>query len=197
MDDIKIPALIPALIFYGTYITKAVLLRKEGISANRLAKGDKPFRTRLLEIMLIVVTYGMAILQCLGIAGWLPVYPVNVYIEIAGFITALTGCAFFICGVIAMKSSWRAGVDRTQITTLQTGGILRYSRNPAFLGFNLFYTGFAIMLPDIFLFIFTISAIIVFHLQILEEEKFLTSAFGRDYIHYKQKTGRYFGTNSK
>lgn len=69
MENIKISILIPVLIFYGAYITKAILLRKQGIAVNHLARGDKPLHTRLLEIMLIVVTYGMAIclkVKCLS-----------------------------------------------------------------------------------------------------------------------------------
>jgi protein-S-isoprenylcysteine O-methyltransferase Ste14 len=183
--------LLPMLLFYGTYLTKTILLQRQGIDVNRLVKGDKPQYTRLLERMLVVVTYAMPILQVVGVWGSLPTLRIGFYHEIIGLVVALIGCASFICAVIAMKSSWRAGIDSTQETTLQTSGILKYSRNPAFLGFDLFYVGVALMIPNIFLFTFVAIALIVFHLQILEEEKFLSTTFGTAYIQYKERTGRY------
>ena len=73
-----------------------------------------------------------------------------------------------------------------------TEGILRFSRNPAFLGFDLFYMGIALMLPSLLMFTVVIVALLIFHLQILEEEKFLTTVFGDNYLTYKQKVRRYF-----
>ncbi len=37
---------------------------------------------------------------------------------------------------------WRAGVSEKEKTELVTAGIYRWSRNPAFLGFDLLYIGF-------------------------------------------------------
>ncbi len=40
-----------------------------------------------------------------------------------------------------MKDSWRAGIPDSDKTELVTTGIYKYSRNPAFLGFDLQYMG--------------------------------------------------------
>lgn len=181
-------ALIPIVIFYGAYFTKALLLRRQGIDVNRMAKGAKPHYTRTLETVLIVVTYGMAVAQCLAVFGIIPTREVNPFV---GLVVSLSGCFFFIYALKAMKDSWRAGVDHTQKTELRTEGILRLSRNPAFLGFDLFYIGVAMMMPSLFLFILAAIGLIVFHLQILEEEKFLTATFGAAYLDYKNKVNRY------
>ena len=192
MDKSSLFALIPMFIFYGAYLSKNLLLRQKGIKANRLAKGEKPSSVRLLEMFLLLVTYGLAIIQCLSLLNILPVLYLFKYQRILGFILAMTGSFFFIMAVIAMKDSWRAGIDSSQNTNLMTDGILRFSRNPAFLGFDLFYIGITLMLPSILMVIIVIVALFVFHLQILEEEKFLTTIFGDDYLTYKQKVRRYF-----
>lgn len=192
MDQITLFALIPMLIFYGAYLLKNLLLRKKGIKANRLAKGNKAFSIRLLEICLLLVTYGLAIIQCLSLLDFFPTLYLVKYQRLIGFIIAMTGTLFFIMAVVAMKDSWRAGIDSSQKTILMTEGILRFSRNPAFLGFDLFYIGIALMLPSLVMFIIVIVALFVFHLQILEEEKFLTTIFGDSYLIYKQKVRRYF-----
>ena len=192
MDKTSLFALIPMFIFYGAYLLKILLLRQKGIKSNRLAKGNKASAVRLLEMFLLLVTYGLAIIQCLSLLDIFPTLYLFRYQRIIGFILAMTGSFFFIMAVIAMKDSWRAGIDSSQNTNLMTDGILRFSRNPAFLGFDLFYIGITLMLPSILMVIIVIVALCVFHLQILEEEKFLTTIFGDDYLTYKQKVRRYF-----
>ena len=58
-------------------------------------------------------------------------------------------------------------------TKLITNGIYKISRNPAFLGFDLMYIGIALLYSNPFTIIFSLFAITMFHLQILEEEKYL------------------------
>lgn len=186
MNKTTLFALIPMLVFYGAYLLKNLMLRKKGIKANRLAKGNKASSVRLLEICLLLVTYGLVIIQCLILLDFFK------YQRLIGFILAMTGTLFFIMAVIAMKDSWRTGIDSSQKTSLMTEGILRFSHNPAFLGFDLFYIGIALMLPNILMFAIVFVALLVFHLQILKEEKFLTTTFGDDYLNYKQKVRRYF-----
>lgn len=40
-----------------------------------------------------------------------------------------------------MRDSWSAGISETDKTELVTEGIYQFSRNPAFLEFNLLYIG--------------------------------------------------------
>jgi len=96
--------------------------------------------------------------------------------------------------VVAMRDSWRAGVSLRDKTELVTGGIYQISRNPAFLGFDLVYIGMLMMFFNWVLFVITIFAMIMFHLQIVSvEEYFLTETFGNEYIEYKKRVNRYFG----
>ena len=40
---------------------------------------------------------------------------------------------------------------------------------------------------------FTVFAITMLHLQILQEERYLTAAFGEEYLTYRRKVFRYLG----
>ena len=133
----------------------------------------------------------MAVLQILSVFNVFPILNIGKYNKVIGFIIAFVGIIFFVMALIAMKNSWRAGIDKTQNTSLRTDGILKLSRNPAFLGFDLFYIGVAYANPNIIIFVMVLVSLILFHLQILEEEKFLFSIFGDDYRTYKQKVRRY------
>ena len=74
-----------------------------------------------------------------------------------------------------------------------TGGIYRYSRNPAFLGFDLMYIGVFLMYCNLLTGMFTVFATVMLHLQILQEERYLTAAFGAEYLDYRHQVLRYLG----
>ena len=94
--------------------------------------------------------------------------------------------------VLTMKDSWRAGVSETDKTELVTDGIYQISRNPAFLGFDLVYIGILLLFFNWILVLFSVFAMVMFHLQIVKvEEKFLVSVFGEDYVQYKKTVNRY------
>lgn len=93
---------------------------------------------------------------------------------------------------LTMKDSWRAGVSETDKTELVTDGIYQISRNPAFLGFDLVYIGILLLFFNWILVLFSVFAMVMFHLQIVKvEEKFLVSVFGEDYAQYKKTVNRY------
>ena len=92
-----------------------------------------------------------------------------------------------------MKDSWRAGIPKKDKTALVTDGIYRYSRNPAFLGFDLQYIGVLLMFCNLLTGMFTTFAIVMLHLQILQEERYLTAAFGEEYLTYRHQVFRYLG----
>lgn len=185
---------IAMVLFYGSYLCKQILLKKQGISTNRLGRGEKPSRTFRIETALKLATFSMVLVQVISLFVIKEVYLLLTQptIRFAGIGIALVGVAVFITAMVYMKTSWRAGVDASQRTVLVKNGIYSISRNPAFLGFDLFYVGFVLAFPNPIQIIFTLLCVVVLHLQILEEEKFLPTVFGAEYVEYKQVTGRYF-----
>lgn len=182
------------VLFYVSYFIKSFLQRCQGISTNRMGRGDKPKRTRIIENLLKAATYSMAAVQIISpFAGKGGNYliPFNA-LRYIGLGIAFVGISVFITAMAMMKNSWRAGVDASQHTELVCRGIYRFSRNPAFLGFDLFYIGFTLAFCNPATLVLLIFCAVMLHLQILEEEKYLPLAFGKRYADYRKSVARYF-----
>lgn len=95
--------------------------------------------------------------------------------------------------VLCMKDSWRAGIPDKDKTELVTTCIYRFSRNPAFLGFDLMYVGILLLYGNLLTLGFSVFAIVMLHLQILQEERYLVNAFGAPYQEYCRHVFRYLG----
>lgn len=177
--------------FYICYFTKMISQRKQGISTDQLGKGKEGF-VKFIEVTLKITTYLLPAIQILSIVLYKGA--VNLAIQIAGVIVTSLGVLSFIVSVLQMKDNWRAGVQREEKTNLVTSGIYSFSRNPAFLGFDLMYIGILLAFFNWYLCGVTIFAIVLFHLQIVNvEEDFLMETFGDEYLVYRKKVYRYIG----
>lgn len=110
-----------------------------------------------------------------------------------GFCIGLLGDVIFLCSVLCMKDSWRAGIPDKDRTELVTSGIYRHSRNPAFLGFDFMYVGVFLMYSNVLTLVSSAFAIIMLHMQILQEEKYLIKTYGEVYKEYMKHVFRYLG----
>ena len=110
-----------------------------------------------------------------------------------GFLVAMIGDAVFLLSVLCMKDSWRAGIPESDQTEMVTTGIYAFSRNPAFLGFDCMYIGVFLLYANVLTGLCTAFAIVMLHMQILQEEKFMTATHGAEYLAYKSKVFRYLG----
>ncbi|MDD6210779.1 MAG: isoprenylcysteine carboxylmethyltransferase family protein [Bacteroidales bacterium] len=189
MSSWKLLAFTVITVFYLIYLVKQFALWRRGIQTNRLLKGKKPLKTYRIELLLAICTFVMPFMQYGSVAFGHPA-PLPA-LRITGLLFSVTGVICFLCAVVTMKDSWRAGIDQTQETKMITVGIYRIIRNPAFLGFDLFYIGTMCMFPSPLSVAMSALTVILIHLQILEEEKFLPTVFGMPYIAYKKKTRRY------
>ncbi|WIV12406.1 isoprenylcysteine carboxylmethyltransferase family protein [Proteiniborus sp. MB09-C3] len=198
MHTTDIISLVLLIIFGAGYIIKLVLLKKnDKINASVLAKGNKDFSIYSTEMfvrissslwLLIWISEIIFHTQISSIVGFLFINTYSTYIGI--IITAL-GVGIFILATIFMKNSWRVGIDKNTKTSLVTGGIYKFSRNPAFVGFDLMFIGLFATYPNILTLSVLIVNIFAFHLLILQEEKHLFSMFGNEYEVYKRRVPRY------
>ena len=180
--------LLGAALFYLIYLVKGWLLRKQGITVNLL--GDKRrSREKDFEIVLRALTgFGGAIqfaspfLFERNSTGW----------RYLGVFLIYVGVLLFLIAVKAMGLNWRAGFNEEQKTNLVTTGIYQFSRNPAFVAFDLLYIGFAFVFPNFLMILTALIAILLFDLQIRGEEKFLLKTFGERYRQYQKTVRRYF-----
>ena len=186
-------ALIVLAVFYGIYFGKVLAQKRRGIQTRQIGR-RKEKELHTVETLMSIATLGAPIAQLMSIGfGWnhLPAGA-----RFTGFLIGMLGNGFFLLSVLCMKDSWRAGIPDTDKTELVTTGIYRYSRNPAFLGFDFMYVGVLLMYGNLLTLGFSAFAIVMLHLQILQEERFLESAFGTAYIEYKKQVFRYLGRKS-
>ena len=188
------------LVFYGSYFFKMYTEKKRGISVSRMALGVKSAETRIIETFLIFITYGTAIVQALSVIfydKWELLFVMDsssageAGIILAGALTGVTGIVFFVLAMRQMKDNWRAGIDESQSTSMVTDGIYKISRNPAFVGFDLFYIGYGILFSNGLMLLFTILAVLTLHMQIKEEEKYMEKRYGSTYQEYRKRVRRY------
>jgi len=186
---IKLLSVAIMAVFYIAYFAKQFAQRRQGVSTMILGKGDKPVAQKRLEVALKVVTFAMPAVEVASIMWELVALPF--WQQLTGIIIAAIGVGFFIAGMLTMKGSWRAGIPEKKETSLVVGGIYRISRNPAFVGFDLMYIGILIAFPNAWHSAAVATAVVLFHKQILGEERFLVEAFGDEYIDYKKRVRRY------
>lgn len=190
----QIIAVMILFVFYGCYFGKMIIQKRKGIRTDQLGKGKKGF-VKFVEVTMKIITIIVPIVEVISLALNISCMPL--WLRVIGILLAFAGTVIFICSVVTMRDSWRAGVSGTDKTELVTNGIYQISRNPAFLGFNLVYIGILLMFFNWGLFIASAFAIVMFHLQIVNvEEDFLVEAFGEDYLDYRRKVNRYLGRKS-
>lgn len=186
----QVTALVILALFYIAYFTKMILQAKKGVKTNQMAKGNKPRKLVIIESLLKMATYCIIPVEVISI-----LYDLRMWKSPAsriGIIIAALGVFIFVMAMNTMRDSWRAGIPEKDKTALVTSGIYRFSRNPAFLGFDFMYLGILISFFNYLHLLFAAFAVVMLHLQILQEERFLTAAFGEPYTDYKKRTGRYF-----
>lgn len=190
MTIFQILATLILLAFYGCYYAKKIEQKKKGIQTTQIGKGKQGIPL-YIEIAMGIATSCIVIVEIISIALDWSISPV--WVRIAGLIISALGVALFITAMLTMRDSWRAGVSKDK-TELVTTGIFRISRNPAFLGFDLMYLGILMVFLNWVLLLFSIFAILMLHLQIVNnEEDAMLLAFGDEYLNYKKQVNRYLG----
>ena len=186
----RLLALFVLAVFYGIYLIKQWRQKRRGIQTMQIGRG-KEAQTHTVETLMGIATVGIIPAQLLSIAfGW---SHLSANARFTGFCIGIVGDLIFLISVLCMKDSWRAGIPEEDRTELVTEGIYSFSRNPAFLGFDLQYIGLLLMFCNLLTGMFSVFAITMLHLQILQEERYLTATFGPEYLQYRRHVLRYLG----
>ncbi len=183
-------ALVVLAFFYAVYFGKTLEQRKKGIHTRQIGRRkEKTLHT--VETLMSIATFGAPAAQLLSVAtGW-NYMPASA--RFTGFCIGIIGDVIFLFAVLCMRDSWRAGIPDKDKTEIVTDGIYKFSRNPAFLGFDFMYIGVLLMYFNPLTAFFSLFAVLMLHLQILQEEKYLENTFGEAYTAYKKHTFRYLG----
>ncbi|MCI7791857.1 MAG: isoprenylcysteine carboxylmethyltransferase family protein [Lachnospiraceae bacterium] len=186
----QIIAILILVTFYMFYFAKIIIQKKQSIKTNQMGIGNKSKKVLVIERIMSVAT----VLTC--IISVCSIFCVKRYmiseLRIVGIALGIIAVIFFASATITMKTSWRVGIPEEK-TTLVTDGIYKWSRNPAFVGFDLLYCSICLMFFNLPLVIVSVWAAVMLHLQILQEEEHMHNMFGDVYDEYKNHTLRYFG----
>ena len=183
-------ALVVLVLFYTVYFVKMLIQHKHGIKTRQIGR-RKEKDIHMVELLMSIATLAAPAAQLISIAfGW-SCMPSGA--RFTGFLIGMLGDIIFLISVVCMKDSWRAGIPDKDKTELVTNGIYKFSCNPAFLGFDFMYAGVLLMYFNPLTAVFSLFAAVTLHLQILQEEKYLTSVFGSSYTAYKSRVFRYLG----
>ena len=176
--------------FYTFYIAKLVIQKKQSIKTNQMGMGNKSKKVLVIERIMSIATVLVIVAEVASI--FLVKHYLPLPVRIAGIVLGASGVLFFALATVTMKSSWRVGIPEEK-TTLVTSGIYAWSRNPAFVGFDLLYVGICMVFFNITLLIISLWAAVMLHLQILQEEVHMEKMCGAEYREYRARTMRYLG----
>lgn len=186
----QIIAILILAIFYTFYFAKIITQKRQSIKTNQMGIGNKSKKVLLIERIMSIATI------LTFIVGVCSIFLVKKYLvtelRILGIAIGAIAVVFFALATITMKTSWRVGIPEEK-TSLITGGIYKWSRNPAFVGFDLLYLSICLMFFNAPLMVVSAWAALMLHLQILQEEEHMHRMFGAEYDEYKKRTMRYFG----
>ena len=186
----QVIAIVILFLFYGFYFAKIIIQKKQSIKTVQMGTGNKPKKVLIVEQIMRYATVSAFVVGVCSIF-MVKVFPMTIIRNI-GIGVGFLSVVFFAMATITMKSSWRVGIPEEK-TALISNGIYRWSRNPAFVGFDLLYISMCLMFFNIPLLVVSMWAAIMLHLQILQEENHMHRMFGEEYDTYKKGTRRYFG----
>lgn len=112
-------------------------------------------------------------------------------LKITGTVLISLGLIISISASLNMKESWRIGIKEGEKTELITTGFYAVSRNPYFLAYDFVLIGMVLNMLSPILIFTSLITIILFHLMILKEEKYLEKTHKEKYLEYKKRVGRY------
>jgi protein-S-isoprenylcysteine O-methyltransferase Ste14 len=105
-----------------------------------------------------------------------------------------SGVIVLVLGVLAFRRA-KTTINPVNIeaaSTVVTGGIYRYTRNPMYVGFALMLAGWAVHIAVPFVLVGPVVFILfITRFQIIPEERVLTSKFGEEYRKYQQRVRRW------
>lgn len=191
---------IALVVFYIVFIGRSIKLALvEGTNPFVIGKGKTGFKG-ILEILfmvgLVIWTYEVIINAIHTDYFILPrslfvILFDNLILKITGCILIAFGLVIFILSLISFGKSWRVGIDKENPGSLVTTGIFSITRNPIFVFLDLYFVSTWLIYSNLFFLISSIIIIIGIHYQILQEEKFLLTKYGKEYENYKMKVRRY------
>ncbi len=136
-------------------------------------------------------------------ARWLvPVYVIaeGLLLLYPFFLTIKTGTAWFVAGVPLMAAGWAfvalSALEFSRSAGRLDGGIYRYSRNPMYVGYFLYFTGVGLVTASWLYVLLAVVEQIALYWFIRAEERWCEAQYGQPYRRYTREVRRYLGRRS-
>lgn len=195
--------LIISFFFFGYNITYIILFKKRNKNKKNNDEINNKFKeTRLFARIGVMFLNIFITLVCLNIFFYNYIIEIIPRIDLSIFsqVTQVVGFTLVIGGNITLYLAYHElgvywaypiyGINKKR--KLVKSGIYKKIRHPIYLSFNIFCIGFNLILLDWALLLLYIIGAIGLYFQAIDEEKILLEYFGKEYLDYKEHTGRYF-----
>ncbi len=135
----------------------------------------------------------------IGLAlDWLmPAYVLRVLLDpaariIIGVILVIACMGLGFPAILAFRAARTHVEPWKPASTLVTGGIFRWLRNPMYVGLTLFLAGIGMILGGDWILVMTVVFALVMHYGVVKrEERYLAAKFGEPYRRYMETVPRY------
>jgi protein-S-isoprenylcysteine O-methyltransferase Ste14 len=122
----------------------------------------------------------------------LPTLDLGGPITLLGWVAAVAGVALGASGVLAFRRGATTVNPAGAATTLVTGGVYAYTRNPMYLGTLIMFAGLAFALHSLWLLVILPALFAgLQQLAISGEERHLAARFGADWLAYASRVRRW------
>ena len=162
----------------------------------------KHFLGYLLGLLIFVIGIP-ALMWLVSGRGW-PYVPDSALRAVIGVLLAVGGLALSIWSIVYMRVVGKGNpfdayghevAPRT--SQLMTDGPYGLCRNPMLAGIYLYDAGVLVWLWSALPLLVFLVEVVLLTLQVCSEEKRLEQDFGKDYLDYKSRVGRYFPKKGK
>lgn len=123
---------------------------------------------------------------------WLPLLTFPAWLSVAAIPFALSGLLIILWPAMDFARAKTGVVPFSEATSLVTGGLYRFTRNPMYLGMGFILLGSALKLGTLgALLPVPFFPVVIRQRYILPEEEFLQDVFGDEYRAYCQRVRRW------
>jgi protein-S-isoprenylcysteine O-methyltransferase Ste14 len=174
-----LPVLFLILLFSGDKLVKGIDI------------GGKPPINKAIFLSskyVIVLLWAVMAIHSFGVD--ISMIRLPILVKYISLILWFSGFTILFAGKSGLGESFRIG-QPNESTTLKTGGLFRFSRNPMYLG--VYATVFAVILyaANLAVLLVGLYVLVAHHLIVLAEEKYLKLTFGKKYKGYCRSVRRY------
>jgi protein-S-isoprenylcysteine O-methyltransferase Ste14 len=177
------------VLLVGTVMTRLVQLRRRGTNAMHFGNLDKTDYLIPPAALFYFYTVFAAAFH------WPLVSSQRFYhsqlISWIGVGLCFSGVVMLLASLVSFGRSFRVGIDVDHPDKLVTTGVFAFSRNPIYVGFALMLTGQFLVFPNWIPLAYLVAGVWLFHRQVLREESFMRTHYGREYEKYCARVRRY------